>query len=166
MVSCAMSEGVDEKAELGGLLFPVGIYIVASPIRLINTLYINYFSTTDWEALMSIGYGHYDVNLWRAILLSELIYFITLFFLSLYLVYLFISRHYLFPRIFIIVLIMPLIFVPLDSWAVTFLYPLESVFSRETVISLLQTLFFIILFVPYLLFSKRVKTTFVEEKPE
>lgn len=159
---CTINE---ETKKIEGWLLLVGVYIIVSPIRWLNTIYLQIFSGLTWEAITSASYEHYDNVIWRALLIGEFVYNISLIILSIYLIYLFFARHYLFPRIFIVVLIIPVVLIPLDSWAVTFLFPLESIFDKDTLIKLIQTLVAILVWVPYMLRSERVKKTFVEKMP-
>ncbi len=162
-----MSEEIDNNdiKGLGGWLILVGIFVVTSPVRWLNTIYLQIFSGITWEAISTTNYEHYDLIVWRAILIGEFVYNISLIILSIYLIYLFFSRHYLFPKFFIAVLLVPVVFIPLDSWAIRFLFPLEPIFDKETLNSFIRVLITSLVWIPYMLLSKRVKATFVERMP-
>ena len=121
------------------------------------------FGVISWTELTTAGYEKYN-PMWKPILIGEFIYNISLIVLSLFLIYLFFSKHRLFPKLFIITLLIPPVFVLLDSWAVTLIYPSEKILDEVTLRNFLQALFFAIIFIPYTLLSKRVKETFIESK--
>ncbi len=148
---------------LGGWLILVGVYIVTSPIRLLNTIYIQLFSGITLDALMSAG--HDDNNpMWNYVLIGEFIYNLCLVVLSLYLIYLFFSKHFLFPRVFTIFILAPIIFIPLDSWAVRLIYPNEVIFDKNTLYNFVRVIVVGVIWLCYMFFSKRVKATFIEKK--
>ena len=84
---------------------------------------------------------------------------------SIYLIYLFFSKHYLFPKFYIGIVAVSLIFIPLDAWLVSFVVPNEPMSDAETMLEFARVLFVGLIWVPYMLISKRVKATFVEKMP-
>ncbi|MGD8576108.1 MAG: DUF2569 domain-containing protein, partial [Thiohalophilus sp.] len=81
---------------------------------------------------------------------------------SLVLIYLFFKKHFLFPKVYIALALLTLVFIPLDSWLVTFIMPNEPVFDPDTTKEFARSLVSSMIWVPYMLVSKRVKATFVE----
>ncbi|MDH5178179.1 MAG: DUF2569 domain-containing protein [Gammaproteobacteria bacterium] len=151
---------------LGGWLILVGIGVVLSPIRLLVTfvpLYIPIFQDGTWEMLTTEGAEAYN-PLWAPMLMLEIGYNVIMVFVSIYLIYLFFTRHYLFPKVMIVVMAASIVFIPLDAWLITFIVPGEAVFDSETLREFSRVLIAGCIWIPYMLVSKRVKLTFVEGK--
>lgn len=162
-----MSENNELKG-LGGWLILVGIGVVMSPIRLLVTyipLYKPIFEDGTWEALTTAGSDAYH-PLWAPLLLGEITYNVIMVLASIYLIYLFFSKHYLFPTVFIGIIGVSVIFIPLDAYIVARIFPGEPVFDPDTTKEFIRTLVGALIWVPYMLVSKRVKATFVEKSPE
>ncbi|GAB5453192.1 MAG: hypothetical protein Hals2KO_35200 [Halioglobus sp.] len=155
----------DELKGLGGWLILVGIGVIVAPIRLLATyipVYKPIFEDGTWEALTTVGSEAYD-PLWGPLLISEIVYNSTMVFLSIYLIYLFFSKNHLFPKVYIAIVAVSLVFIPLDAWLVTKVLPAEPMFDPETTKEFVRVLVGALIWVPYMLFSKRVKLTFVEK---
>ena len=156
-----------EYKGLGGWLILVGIGVVIAPIKLLVTtvpVFNPIFTDGTWEVLTTVGTDAYS-PIWAPLLISEIIYNIAMFIALLYLVFLFFSKHYRFPVIYIIILVIPLLFIPLDAWFVTLALPNEPMFDPETSKEFFRVLLTGLIWVPYMLISKRVKVTFVEKLP-
>ena len=160
-------EDRNELQGLSGWLVLVGIGTVFSPIRLLATylpIYIPIFFDGVWQALTTEGSEVYHV-LWAPLLIGELVYNLCMMAVSIYLIYLFFSKHYLFPKFYIGIVAVSLIFIPLDAWLVSFVVPNEPMSDAETMLEFACVLFVGLIWVPYMLISKRVKATFVEKMP-
>ena len=164
------SEATDlENNELKGLsgwLILVGIGVIFSPIRSIRLLftYIPIFEDGTWEALTTVGSEVYN-SLWAPLFLGEITYNSIMVAASIYLIYLFFSKHYLFPKLYIAIVALSIVFIPLDAWIVTKVLPSEPMFDPETTKEFMRSLVAGIIWIPYMLISKRVKATFVENMP-
>ncbi|MFC4257732.1 DUF2569 domain-containing protein [Marinobacter lacisalsi] len=161
-----MSENKDLKG-LGGWLILVAIGVIATPIMLLVTyvpLYVPIFQDGTWDVLTTPGSGAYH-PLWGPLLVGEIVFNTILFFASLCLIYLFFSKHYLFPRVYIAIVATSLVFIPLDAWLVTIVLPSEPMFDPVTMKEFLRSLIAALIWIPYMLVSKRVKATFVEKRP-
>lgn len=161
-----MSNGKELKG-LGGWLILVGIGVVIAPIRLLATyipIYKPIFEDGTWEALTTVGSEAYD-PLWAPLLVGEIAYNSIMVAASLYLIYLFFSKHYLFPKVYIALVAVSLVFIPLDAWLVTKVLPNVPMFDPETTKEFMRVLIGGLIWVPYMLVSKRVKATFVEKMP-
>ena len=66
-----------------------------------------------------------------------------------------------FPKWYIGTMIFTSVFIVLDAWAIKIVLPNEPVFYADTAKELARTLIGVIIWVPYMLVSKRVKATFV-----
>ncbi|SDK63855.1 DUF2569 domain-containing protein [Microbulbifer yueqingensis] len=158
----------NETKGLGGWLILVGLGVVIAPIRMLITyipIYKPIFEDGTWQALTTVGSEAYH-PMWGPLLIGEIAYNSILVVALTYLVYLFFSKHYLFPKVFIAIILVSLVFIPLDSWMVTRIFPSEPVFDPDTTKEFLRTLIGGVIWIPYMLVSKRVKATFVEKAPE
>jgi hypothetical protein len=158
----------NELRGLKGWLILVGFGVVLTPFVLLATyipLYQPIFEDGTWEALTTVGSEVYD-PLWGPLLVGEIIYNSIMFTASIYLIYLFFSKHYLFPKLYIIIMLVSLVFIPFDAWLVTLILPDEPMFDPETKKEFVRTLISCVIWVPYMLVSKRVKATFVEKMPD
>lgn len=161
-----MSENSESKG-LGGWLVLVGLGVVLAPIRLLVTYIPTYkpiFEDGTWEALTTFGSEYYN-PMWAPLLIGEISYNFILVVASLYLIYLFFSKNYLFPKLYICIAVVSLIFIPLDAWLVTKVLPDQPMFDPETTKEFARSLAGVVIWVPYLIVSKRVKATFVENLP-
>ncbi len=159
-----MNDNNDLKG-LRGWLVLVGIGAVIAPIRLLVIfipLYQPMFTDGTWEALTTPGSEAYN-PLWGPLLIGEIIYNSVMVAVSVYLIYLFFSKSYLFPKFYIGIVIVSLIFIPFDAWLVSFVLPDEPMFDVETTKEFMRVVVGGLIWVPYMLVSKRVKATFVEK---
>lgn len=156
-----------ELKGLSGWLLLVAIGVVINPIRLLVTVvpaYKQIFEDGIWEALTTVGSEVYNPY-FSSLLVVEIVYNIIILAASIYLVYLFFSKHYLFPKLFIGIVVASLIFIPLDAWLVTQVFPGESMFDPETTNEFMRSLITGVIWIPYMLVSKRVRVTFGESMP-
>lgn len=157
----------NELKGLGGWLILVGIGVVLSPIRLLSTLVPTFkpvFEDGTWEALTTEGSDAY-APYFGSLLVGEMVFNTIMVAASIYLIYLFFSKHYLFPKLYIGIVAASLIFIPLDAWVVTLVFPGEPMFDPDTTKEFMRSLIVGVIWVPYMLLSKRVKVTFVENLP-
>lgn len=149
---------------LRGWLLLVALGLVLSPIRILFVqlpIYNEIFADGTWEALTTPGSEVYH-SLWAPLLTGEIIFNFAMLLASLYLVYLFFSKHYLFPKVYIIVVLVALVFIPLDAWLVAQVLPGEPLFDAQSLQEFIRVLVSACIWIPYMLVSKRVKATFVE----
>lgn len=152
---------------LRGWLILVAIGVIIAPIRLLSVelpMYNEILNDGTWELLTRVDSELYH-PLWAPVLITEITFSFALLMASLYLVVLFFSKHYLFPRVFIAVTLAMLVFIPFDAWLVSQVVPEETFLNSQTVRDLLRTLVSATIWIPYMLVSKRVQATFVAKKP-
>lgn len=152
---------------LGGWLILVGIGVVIGPFRsmaAVMPLYYELFKNGSIEVLTTPGSSVYH-PMWGPLLTFEILFNLLMILASFYLIYLFFAKSYFFPKLYILVVFLSAVFVPFDAWLVSFILTEEPIFDPVTKSEMLKMLPSVIIWVPYMLFSKRVKVTFVEKKP-
>ena len=157
----------NELKGLRGWLILVGIGVVIGPFRLAygyGTMYYSIFTDGTFQILTNAGSEAYH-PLWGPLLIGEALYNSLMVLASAYLIYLFFSKHYLFPKVYIAIVVISLIFIPLDAWLGSFVITDEPMFDPATTKEFVRTLIGGVIWIPYMLVSKRVKATFVEKVP-
>ena len=152
---------------LGGWLIWVGTGVVFSPIIMMTALIFSIeplMNEEVWDALTSDESETYNPLL-ASFIIGETIVNLCLVVLGFYLIYLFFSKHYLFPKYFITIVLLTLIIPIFDRWAFIIIIEDVEIFDRETAIKAMRSLLYAFIWVPYMLVSERVKATFVEKIP-
>ena len=158
----------NELQGLGGWLILVGIGVVIRPLILLATtvpVFLPIFLDGTWSALTTPGSELYHPY-YFPLLLGEMIFNSIMLLALFYLIYLYFSKHYLFPRFFIAIMLASLIIVPIDSWFFTLIDPSEPVFDSDTTREFVRLLVSSVIWIPYMLVSKRVHATFVAHRPQ
>lgn len=151
-----------EPRGLGGWLVLVMIGLIVSPIRigiLIGTLVLSVFQNGTWEALTTPGSEHYH-PLWAPLLIFELAINGILILAGVTLLALFFTKSRRFPRMFILYVAVTLIFQIAD-YVLAEQIPAVAAEGAESLVEIARTVITAIIWVPYMLVSKRVKNTFV-----
>jgi hypothetical protein len=155
----------DERLRgLGGWLVLVGIGVVVGFLRMMATTastFLPLFEEGVWQALTSPESETYH-PLWAPIIVGEVVFNCGMVGATAWLAYLFFSKSYLFPRAFIALTVTSLIFIPFDAWVVTFVLPEEPMFDPVTAREFGRVFVGAIVWIPYMLVSRRVSATFVE----
>jgi len=160
-----MNNEEDSYEGIGGWLILVAIGIVLTPTRIITEMMATYpeiFSTGAWDALTTQGSEAYN-SLWGPIILGEILINSGMLLACLYIAYLFFSKKSAFPKWYIGLGVFSLGFVVADALAIKLVLPLEPAFDPDTVKELMRSLLVVVVWVPYMLVSKRVKATFINE---
>lgn len=155
-----------ELKGLDGWLILVGISVIITPIRLLPNFFTEaelVWTAVSWDFLFNPEVESI-LRLTSYLLIFEFTYGTILMGLLLVQIYLFFTKHKKFPAFFIGILILFLIFKPIDSFLVNYLYPGESFFNPEAIVSYLYNSIYAMIWIPYMLRSKRVKNTFVFSK--
>lgn len=157
---------VEERLEgLGGWLILVALGVIVSPLRIIFELfplYSDIFTNGYWEILTTPGTDAYHA-MWAPILLGEMGINLALIFAWLYTIFLFFSKKRAFPKWYIGIVIFTLIFIVFDAIAINSVLPDEPIFDSDTVKEISRTLISCLIWIPYMLISKRVVATFVRK---
>lgn len=149
---------------LSGWLILVGIGTVFTPLRIIATIFPNYFeifSNGSWEVLTTPGTVTYN-PLWGPILIGELSINGALVIAWIFIAFLFFTKKKTFPKWYIGIVIFTLVFILIDALATKSVMPNEPVFDPETIEEFGRSLIATLIWVPYMLVSKRVKAVFIK----
>lgn len=155
-----------ELTGLDGWLIWVGISVIITPLRLLPNFFTEaelVWTSVSWAYLFNPEVQSL-LRLTSYLIIFEFTYGAILMGLLLVQIYLFFTKHKKFPAFFIRILILFLIFKPIDSFLVNYLYPGESFFNVEAIFSYLYNSIYAMIWIPYMLKSKRVKNTFVFQK--
>ena len=157
---------VEERAEgLGGWLIIVAIGIIVSPLRIVFELfpiYSDIFTDGYWEILTTPGTDAYHI-MWAPILLGEIGINVLLTCMWLFIIFLFFSKKKAFPRWYIGIMLFTLTFLITDAFTIKLVLPNEPIFDPETVTEIGRTLFSCLIWIPYMIVSKRVSATFIRK---
>ena len=155
--------GNEVRSGLGGWLILVGIGVVFTPVRMLAELGKNHlpmFSDGSYEILTSPGTEFYH-PFWSTYLGGGIAFNILFFSASLFLIFLFFSKRKLFPKFYIWLVVGSLAFTIIDAMLIKFVMLPELIFDAETLQQIGGIIVVVLIWVPYMLISKRVKVTFV-----
>ena len=147
---------------LGGWLILVGIHLVLGPVFILAGLrreILPFFSDGAWDAFTTPGTEFYTPYA-GPLIVGETVFSLGALLFSLYLLILFFKKHYFFPKAYIAFrIIFPLV-VLLDSWlcSETFGIPMMN---PEEAREFMRIVIPSVIWILYMLKSKRVKLTFV-----
>lgn len=146
----------------GWLLF-VGIGLVVRPIALLTNelpAVVRSFTDGTWQSHTTLGSPAYH-PLSRYSMGMQLVGNLGVLLVELWLLVLFYRRSPRFPRWYIAwALFMP-VFILTDAWLITRIAPAEPLWDPVTTRNFIGTAVGALIWVPYMLVSKRVKATFV-----
>lgn len=148
---------------LGGWLVLVCLGLIVAPIRDIVALLTTYgplMSIDIWEGFFTAGSDIYNPKLGIFVGAEMIINLLLILVDGIALVFFF-QRRTIFPKLFIGYLVAKALFLIVDTIVVSHLFPSEEAFDPETRKAIGQSLFGIIIWVPYMLVSKRVRATFI-----
>jgi len=152
-----------ELEGLGGWLILVGFGVVVSPIVIgIETFsaFATLFVHGGWEVLTHPESESYH-PLWAPIIIAETAFNIAATIAWLVLAFLFFTKSRWFPRVYIVVVVFSFVFLLADSIVISAILPGHPIFEAEAGREVLRSIVGIVIWVPYMLVSKRVKATFV-----
>ena len=147
---------------IGGWLVLVAIAVTLRPLLLLSQMAkiaSPTFSQDIWDAITTPGNASYQPA-FGPILVMEEVCNLLLLSGSVLMVVLFYRRHRHFPKTFIVLMAFSVVFLNLDDWAGT--HVLKTTTSAETGFQNggLQALLQALIWIPYMLISRRVKATF------
>ncbi|WP_417699042.1 DUF2569 domain-containing protein [Pseudoalteromonas lipolytica] len=165
--SATQTAGVQGDKDLVGIkgwLILVAIGVVISPLRVFYesiNIFKPIFTTDMWQRLTS-QFGDMYHPLWEPLLIIEILFNVTLFFASLYLIVLFFKHKKAFVSWYLAILLGGLAFIVLDAFVVSLLVPSVTIFDSEMKTMLIRGVIQALIWGPYMLLSQRVKATFVK----
>ena len=166
-----MEEEKQVSPGIKGWLILVAISVVLSPFVMSIQFYYFYqtspFVADDfwdfWDFLTNSDREGYNPYL-LILIASELFSNIVLLILSIIILYLFCTKHYLFPKTYalflFLTLLIPLALVLLTKIAI----PDTDVVDKEAIRESIRSFIFCMIWIPYVFCSKRVAATFVRGK--
>jgi hypothetical protein len=157
---------VEEKNfdRIGGWLILVALGIIISPLRIIYQMFPSYFklfSDGTWEILTTPGTEVYN-PLWAPLIFGEMAVNGGLVLAWVFIAFIFFSKKKIFPKWYIGILLFTLVFIFIDELIINSVLLNEPIFDADTTKELGRSLIASLIWVPYMLISKRVKATFVK----
>ena len=153
-----------ELVGIKGWLILVGFGVLLSPVRLffeLSQVYLPLFQDGTFQQMILPSSEAYNFP-FSMVLLGETIFNLFMIGASLYLIYLFFTKKASFPKLYILILAMTIIFIPLDALLVSWIFPEIEAFDSDTVREITRAVIGGAIWIPYMLVSERVKATFVE----
>ncbi|WP_278369711.1 DUF2569 domain-containing protein [Pseudoalteromonas lipolytica] len=157
-------QGDKDLVGIKGWLILVAIGVVISPLRVFYesiNIFKPIFTTDMWQRLTS-QFGDMYHPLWEPLLIIEILFNVTLFFASLYLIVLFFKHKKAFVSWYLAILLGGLAFIVLDAFVVSLLVPSVTILDSEMKTMLIRGVIQALIWGPYMLLSQRVKATFVK----
>ncbi len=149
---------------LNGWLILVGLSTVLVPIRLLTSYFPDYaklFSKDGLWSKLTPPESPLYVEYFATISITELVIRVLFLLLSILLIVLYFKKHPLFPRIFIANIILYCAFVFMDGYIAMKLVPYKyHIFDKANVVEFFRAIAYGVIWIPYMLFSARVKMTF------
>lgn len=148
---------------LGGWLILVGLGLIIGPLRMLYEyvpLYVGLFDDGTFALLSTPGTADYTAY-FAPLIYAEIALNTALVCAWLTAGVLFFTRRQLFPRLYIGILLFTPLFIVADAFAFLLVAPDEPVFDPATSLELMRAVIPALIWVPYMLVSKRVRATFV-----
>ncbi len=152
-----------EPHGLGGWLtiVAIGLILTAGKLTVYGwTTFLPLFTSGEWASAASPASAEYQ-PMWATLIIVEIVGNAFFASMALVLLYLFFKKSRLFPRVYIIYTAANIAFVGGDMVLSNFMFDLPASANDEAARELGRSLITAIIWVPYMLVSKRVKNTFV-----
>lgn len=144
----------------------IGLFYL--PVRLLISLnkdFLPIFSKGYWEILTTPGSEAYH-HLWAPLIIFEISGNILFILFDVFLIFLFFTKSYRFPLLYIIFLVSNLLFVVGDFFFADFIPIIAAESDPESLMEVARTIVAAMIWIPYFLVSKRVKNTFVKSESD
>ncbi len=149
---------------LGGWLILVGFGVILSPLVIIAQLlqaYSGIVTTGNWEAITTPGSAVYH-PFFGPLLIAEIVFTVGMLLVRLALIFLFFAKKRAFPKWFIGITLFGLLYSVVDVLAFKAIWPSTELLNWTTVGQFVRSAATALIWVAYMLRSKRVKATFVK----
>ena len=156
-------DGNEVRSGLGGWLILVGLGVVISPLRLLAEVLETFppiFENGTYDLITTPGTEAYH-PFWSTLIWGEISVNTVIFVASLYLAYLYFSKKSLFPKFYNWIAVGSLAFILLDAVLIKVVLPNEPIFDPDTIKEVARSGIVVLVWVPYMMLSTRVKATFV-----
>ena len=156
-------DGNKVRSGLGGWLILVGLGVVFTPLKLLAVVpktFLTIFNDGTYDLITTPGTEAYH-PFWSTIIWGEILVNAVIFVASIYLAYLYFSKKSLFPKFYIWIAVGSLAFILLDAVLVKVVLPNEPIFDPDTIKEVARSGIVVLIWVPYMMLSKRVKATFL-----
>ena len=144
-------------------LFGLSIYPIQASVSAFQA-YLPFFQDGYWGVLTDPASESYH-PLWGVLLISEIILNVGLILFSIYLLYLIFSKHRSFPKFFIIYMIANVVVVISTEYLASIMAIITEQQKEDSIVKIIIAIIHAAIWIPYFLFSKRVKNTFIEPAP-
>jgi hypothetical protein len=153
---------ISEISGLGGWLILVIIGLFLGPVRLIMGIVEDAHGVALWKWHQLTTPGGISYNpMWGPALIYELLGQITTLIMAIFAIILFFQKRRLFPRWFILMLVLNAIFVLGDTVGIHFLDLASEKIAQRVTQNIISVFIGCIIWIPYMCLSKRVKGTFL-----
>jgi hypothetical protein len=163
-ISSPIANANEPKGLSGWLkLVAIGLFLgVIKYIALLISTYNEFINTDSLQDLTNINSQTYIPN-FKILFYTEIVVNLFIFAMLIYLIYLFFKSKSIFPKYYIFISLFIIFAIPIDSYVAAKIVPDLEVFDSDTIKSFLQSLVSGAIWIPYMLKSKRVKNTFIED---
>jgi hypothetical protein len=147
---------------LGGWLILIGLGIVFGPFQMLSHLIrtaSSVFSNGTWEAVTSTGSEAYH-PFWAPFLILEIGFAAISFLVTIYMAFLFFGKSRAFPTCFIWFQSVTLVFMIVDALLLQVVRPDLPLIDPSDMGAIQRSLFGCFVWIPYMLISTRVASTF------
>ena len=152
-----MDDSKEQPCGLGGWLILVGIGIVLGPVLMAGDIAE---AIRDTGAIWHMPDVEEVYPMLKTAILAELVAMIAIFAASCYMIVLFFRKKRLFPKWFIALAICEIVLIPVSLLGIGALIG-ENLFDEEMTKIFMKTVARACIWIPYMLYSVRVKNTFI-----
>gem|GEM_PF-2501641 len=148
---------------LGGWLIIVGLGIITAPTPIIIQtfqLFNELFANGGELFQLELGVKAHN-PLWEAILFGLLVTKGAIALVWLYIGFLFFTKKKVFPKWYVGILLFLIAFIFVVQFAKQFMHPGSTLLNNALINELTGSIVWALIFIPYMLYSKRVKGTFI-----
>ncbi len=158
-----MSNSSDDLKGIGGWLSFVAIGVVLYPFDFATSvlkIFEPILTQNLLEVLSDPNSPAYNPAL-KNLVLAEIFFNIIIFLISVVMLFVFFTKKAVFPKVFIFLHLFHFSFYCLDLIVASYIMPNDKIVGDEEIKAIIQKLAMVLIWVPYMIKSVRVKNTFV-----